>query len=83
MDFVTVAPPKVTTLQQISISSLQAAQQKSLAITEFHKVSPRLEIWLGTRGGGGSNPLFPTNVVNNLHATSGLPSHRCVDGRVF
>ncbi len=45
-----VAPPRITTIHQISISSSQAAQYKSLGITAFHQISPRAGIWFGTRG---------------------------------
>jgi hypothetical protein len=47
---VTVTPPNITTIQQNSTSCLQLAQQQSLGITTFQQISPRREIWFGTRG---------------------------------
>jgi hypothetical protein len=34
-----------------------------------------LEIWFGI---GGSNPLSPTNLFNNIHTTSGLPVKKLI-----
>ena len=49
-DFVMVTPPKFTRFCYLSTRRCQVAHHKSLGIAQFHQISPRTGIWLGTRG---------------------------------
>ena len=77
VEIVTVKASKNLKLQHISTSGLQQVPYQSLTNHQFPQGSIGFGIWFGTRGVGGSNPLSPTNIFNNLSAFLVFPSHYC------
>jgi hypothetical protein len=66
-DFVAVRASKNRAIQQLSTSSPQRLQSKAVGIYRTQYSSTSAGIWFGTRGFGGSNPLSPTNLIENKY----------------
>jgi hypothetical protein len=65
---------------QLLLTINRATPSYTSQITSNCSISPdftKTRNLVRDQGGGGSNPLSPTNSFNNLHAILVLPSHRC------